>query len=544
MMPPDFIAICAAEITIPDTEALRTVLPDSEASFLTEISCGMQEQRNVILPAIKVFFDAYAGRIARSDRTKCYIITYLLLFHLERMGIPDFERHVTATNAPLAMQSLLAFFTDECTLHDSLSTAWREQHDDVYIQKLTTPLREASSELKELCARVLKPSERKVSLPRLVKEPIRRLPELTRAKPDSKSRNRFVSNQEQVIAPQMPVVPFKATPMPQYPNSGPEIKLTTAVILREDAMYQRNQAKAAALLQAFETELRDSLPFYQWKAQMQQQDDRAQASVMAARRLEMAQAQHIAKEAAIAARNDNKRVAQSMKMIAKNLDVERTRQSRQTLSRHRQQMTQIKHIRECAPRNAQDQLRRDKRSQAAELTILLEQERAQKALQVAAEQSKREETLRAIRALHTARGPHIASFDPSETAQLGLLDEMSQSELEARLRAQKAEIAEKEVEKRREIARAKSEKTGKLEGKMANLMRIREARSTQSRRQRMLSQQNQARTQQEHSLAAEQAKADALKAIHERTAKWDAKAADCKRQEKKSDKMRHFRKRK
>lgn len=102
-MPPDFIAICAAEITIPDTEALRTVLPDSEASFLTEISCGMQEQRNVILPAIKVFFDAYAGRIARSDRTKCYIITYLLLFHLERMGIPDFERHVTATNAPLAM---------------------------------------------------------------------------------------------------------------------------------------------------------------------------------------------------------------------------------------------------------------------------------------------------------------------------------------------------------------------------------------------------------------------------------------------------------
>lgn len=456
----------------------------------------------------------------------------------------DFERHMKATNASLAMRSLLTFFTDDAMLNEKLPEAWREYYDADSIQRLTTPLREACSALKELCARISDSSGRQSSLYKLSKELPGSLPKLQKAQTHAKARHRILSNQDELVSSESSNVHFKATPMPRCPASCPEVKLTTAVILREDAMYQRNQAKAAALLQAYETELRDSMPFYQWRAQMQQQDDAAQASVTAARRLEMAQAKHFAKEAAISVQHDNKRIVESMKMIAENLELERTRQNSQTLCQNRSQMTQIKHVRECAPRNAQVRLRRDKRSQAAELNALLEEERVRKELQTAAEHSKREETLREIRALHTSRGPHIASFNPSETAQLGLLEEMSQSELEARLCAQKAEIAMKEREKRQQIAQAKSEKTDKLQAKMANLMRFREARSTQSRRQRMISQQNQVHLQHEYALAAERAEAEALKAVNERTATWDTKAVECKRYAKVADKKRNFRKKK
>lgn len=290
---------------------------------------------------------------------------------------------------------------------------------------------------------------------------------------------------------------FKATPAPAAVDTGtrrrttsrePHVKLNAATILREDALVKKQQAKDAQLLRAYETELRDPLAFFQWQADMLAQDERQWKADVEHRRLEMVQAQYDAVEAAHQARLDNREVALEMKGVAKDLEAFRLAEDAALEERYRVQNAELKRVRETAPRDAETKVKDGNARQREELNAFLTTERARKAAQDALEQTQREELIRQIRALDRVRREHVASFDPTATAQLGLLDEMSLAELQERLRERKTQQVAWEEARRDDIGSDKQAKDAQLLATAQTLARLRSAAasanaSTKSKKQ-------------------------------------------------------------
>lgn len=278
---------------------------------------------------------------------------------------------------------------------------------------------------------------------------------------------------------------FKAKPAPESRKQpAQEVKLNAAAILREDALYKKKQAKDAQLLRAYETELRDPMEFYRWQSEMLQQDEDRWKAEVENRRLEMVQAQYEAIEAAHRAKMENREVAIQMKLVSKDLEAQRLADEAELEERYRLQMAELKRVRETAPREAENKLKDEKTRQREELNEFLAAERERKAAQDALEQAQREELIRQIRALDRVHREHVAAFDPTETAQLGLLEEMSLAELKERLHVRKAQQAAWEEARREDILSCRQEKETLLLDKAKNLSRLRHAAATATASQR------------------------------------------------------------
>ncbi|TYZ59032.1 hypothetical protein PybrP1_005257 [[Pythium] brassicae (nom. inval.)] len=266
---------------------------------------------------------------------------------------------------------------------------------------------------------------------------------------------------------------FKATPAPE--SRPQEVKLNAAAVLREDALYKKKQARDAQLLRAYETELRDPMDFFRWQSAMLQQDEDKWKAAVEARRLEMVQAQYEAVEAAHRARMDNREIALQMKGVAKDLEAQRRAEDAALEERYRGHMAELKRVRETAPRNAEAKVKDENARQREALNAFLAAERERKAAQDALEQAQREELIRQIRALDRVPREHVAAFDPTETAQLGLLDEMSLAELKERLHVRKTEQMAWEAARRDDILGCKQDKDALILDKARNLSRLRSA---------------------------------------------------------------------
>lgn len=280
---------------------------------------------------------------------------------------------------------------------------------------------------------------------------------------------------------------FKAKPAPaknSSPTAGEAIKLNAAAILREDALLKKKKEKEAQLLRAYETELRDPMEFYRWQAQAQAQDEREKRELIEKRRLEMAQAQHDAVEAAHRAKLENRELALHMKAEAHERLTDKAVQDAQLLGAQRESAVEMKQVRDVAPREAEERVRDDNKKQREELLAFLAAERERRAAQDAVEKAQREDLIRQIRALELVHREHVAVFDPTATMQLGLLDEMSLSELRERLEVRKAEQLAWEASRREDILSDKTEKRELLEEKAKGLARARHAAASASAVQR------------------------------------------------------------
>ena len=62
----------------------------------------------------------------------------------------------------------------------------------------------------------------------------------------------------------------KRREVPPRPDAA--VKLNTAAVLREDALYKAKQQKEAKQIAAYEAELRDCTEFYMWQTDMREKD--------------------------------------------------------------------------------------------------------------------------------------------------------------------------------------------------------------------------------------------------------------------------------
>jgi hypothetical protein len=93
---------------------------------------------------------------------------------------------------------------------------------------------------------------------------------------------------------------FKAKPAPDFSlakEKNKEIKLNTAAILREDALYKKKLLQEKKRIEHFESELRDGSDFFKWQKQKKEEDAFFKQKQIEQRRLEMVQTQFEAHEA-------------------------------------------------------------------------------------------------------------------------------------------------------------------------------------------------------------------------------------------------------
>ncbi|RHY40834.1 hypothetical protein DYB34_005477 [Aphanomyces astaci] len=491
---------------------------DADRLFLHQVLYGCVRYKDVLKVVLSNFYQDNSAKCSRNDYTKFLIMGYLALFRLDEIGMAGFHGFVSTHN-PTAMHVFLAYLFDDAILHGPVKAEWLRLLDQEFVEtqliaKLEKHRPEIDQVLGHLHAKAFGMAAARESLkqsggvvrvaskqptvpvaPNITKPKPRAIPEPTRIPLETKAhpvpdlnkltladiqdhqkhrrdamkeqvrastttaylatvRSNLEAIKQEVEAQRMAEVnrKFKAKPAPTFSDKDAPVKLNTAAILREDALYKKKQEKEAKLIQAYESDLRDASEFYRWQSDMIKKDDAAHRAQVETRRLEMVQAQHEAIEARVL-----------VLIIEMAID-----------DSNRQGALEIKLTREVAPREAEERVKSDNHRKREAVNAMLETERARKAAQDAIDQAQREDLIRQIRALDRVHREHVAIFDPTESANLGLLDEMSLVELRERLQLRKVEEAELEAQRRELILQEKKEREADLKSRVSNISRIRQ----------------------------------------------------------------------
>eukprot|EP00750_Incisomonas_marina_P021669 INCI462.1.p1 GENE.INCI462.1~~INCI462.1.p1 ORF type:complete len:694 (+),score=177.81 INCI462.1:472-2553(+) len=268
---------------------------------------------------------------------------------------------------------------------------------------------------------------------------------------------------------------FRAKSAPDFSSKPAQVRMTAAAIMREDALYRAKQAKEAAVLKQYEADLRDSSQFYQWKTQMERDDELAKLARVDELREDMkASAQRAAdameketqmkRDSAVQHREEATIRAEK---LAEELEEERRKKAELAAA--------VKEVQFEAPKRAAEALLAEKVKKTEEQREELAEKRRLRALEDEAELQIRNDLIRQIRALERAPKNefYVRTFDPTESSGIGLLNEMSLVELQERLRLNKIHEQEKEEAAREKYRQQKVEKAAELRRKMENVSEIR-----------------------------------------------------------------------
>lgn len=282
---------------------------------------------------------------------------------------------------------------------------------------------------------------------------------------------------------------------PRKPPASSTVKLNAAAILREDALYKRKQEREAKMIQAYESELRDSTEFHAWQAQMQAVDVAARREQVEQVRIGAKLSAEVAAQAMAKQRADNHERAANIKSEIEVLRQQREREEDVQLGVNQALVKEMAEVRDHAPREAELRLWEQKKARRVEILEDKEQRLAAKQERDAQEQAERDERVRQLRALFEVNKKRVNVFDPTESAGIGLLDEMSLLEMKERLVINKVRAQEHEQHRRSEILQAKARRQQDLDNRVSNIERIRAAAAASNREARARQQAQRARQQ-------------------------------------------------
>jgi len=273
-------------------------------------------------------------------------------------------------------------------------------------------------------------------------------------------------------------------PLPDFKRFNATIKMNAAAILREDSLFKKKQAEEAKLIQNYEEELRDSTEFYRWRSEMEEHDHIMKMEQVKSKRMQAEASSQNAREAKERQLEDNKAVADLIKEEGELISAQRQLEVEATVMVNKQLAKEIREVEEKAPRKAEAAVFRERQQVRKTQKAQLAEAWEKKLVEDEVEQARKKDKIMQLRT-HIVHKPEVKVFDPTTSARLGLLDEMSLVEMEERLEINKEREKAEEIEKRRTIVAERTLKQAQLSQRIDNIKRIREAAKTANRDSRV-----------------------------------------------------------
>lgn len=266
-------------------------------------------------------------------------------------------------------------------------------------------------------------------------------------------------------------------PAPDFKKMPAKVRLNASTILREDALYRKQQAKDAAMLQNYVEELRDPVEYFTWQAEMKENDAEVKLKQVQLRRDQAKQSAEEAHAAVIKQKEDNRIVAKLIREQAEAIKQQKALEQEIAVLKNQEVAKSIIEVRETAPKIAVEKVLVERIAIGKSVREELEQARLAKIEEDKAEEERRADKIRQLKAVNTVHRQHIVVFDPTKTAGIGLLDEMSYMEMKERLRTEKLRAEAAEASKRQEILDAKQKKAKELEERALSVLRARQVKA-------------------------------------------------------------------
>lgn len=284
---------------------------------------------------------------------------------------------------------------------------------------------------------------------------------------------------------------------PDFNKAVPNIRLNASTILKEDALYRKQQAKDAEILRNYEEELRDPYEYYLWQQDLRERDALDKLKGVAMRREQAKQSAVEAREAMLRQKEDNYSVASLMREQAEVIKSQKELERELEMLQHQEVVQSIIEVRSTKPQEAARKVVVARVEVGKKIREELEAARLAKEEQDRIEEEIKADKIRQLRALNTVHKERIVVFDPTLTAGIGLLDEMSYMEMQVRQKQERERAEEQERIKRAEISEEKQRKGQVLDKRVDVIMRAREVKAQANQQARQRAKEAKAREEEE-----------------------------------------------
>ncbi|KAJ3028023.1 UNVERIFIED_CONTAM: hypothetical protein HDU68_002606 [Siphonaria sp. JEL0065] len=270
----------------------------------------------------------------------------------------------------------------------------------------------------------------------------------------------------------------KPKPVPASLYDHVPIKLTTATILREDALVRKTKMDEEKLLSEVEFTLRDTTEFQNWQDEVKMKAEEERKFELEKLRLKV---QLLHEESFLSRQEkiqENKELVKEVKEEKESLKILTEVARRELDVENKKKIEDVHEIMEGVVK-AKEKVMVDKQKKAADIATETQLLREKAQREAEEELARKIELIQQIRLLEKAIPPVgalVKTMDLTETSNLGLLGEMSIVELHERLSLMKIREAERADERRQEIIERKSLRLAQISEKLEEIDRERQER--------------------------------------------------------------------
>ncbi|XP_073505024.1 cilia- and flagella-associated protein 99-like isoform X1 [Phyllobates terribilis] len=494
------------------------ILNDEEEQFVLDVLCGCVQYKNLLDVVVRAFYARDGKHYLLSERSLFAVISYIAIFRIGDLGLQTFGRIIKCQDFT-KMGKFLRFFFNVLNLSTWIKDEWSQIYDSNYVKEnWINPLLKWQPEVLNLIDSIdskmadgpdiikgskvtevkefsiTKPKPRTLPLPQKipVQKPHQPVPNTTYKSPKDqdvlqgkKLRNRKKAEEllmeanmgqfncanpeksektkrvlSEIRKEEDDKLSFNKTklqPPPIKKVDNVPVRLNTAAILREGALYQRQVEDELNRIEKLIDGARDPSEFLEWQRQMLAKDLERQLADIECRRLEG----KLSREEAVLARQNLIQENKKKVLMKKEETAKLMREyAEKRLQEEKEMRDLVEQVSEGHKNTKQARLKLQKYKQQIVQEVAEEsRELLRQALEEAQEELRKKfELIREIRAMESVPIIRQKFVDLTQTAGHGLNCEMSVVELWERLALLKEAQRKAEEEKRDQILEEKQTK--------------------------------------------------------------------------------------